>query len=212
MNKKKLPKVIVCRNDEAHPPSSPSGSATAEPHGPADCSSMRNTVVSGLPLQAADNVVQMISPAASVSPDHASKVSDPPQLAVNNARRQSKAQAIVNRYAAYSAIGGLVPLALANFAGITTIILRMVKVLCKHYGVPFEDDRARAIVIALVGGAIPTGAAAITTSTLLYIVPPAAVLGVAVCSVTAGVFTRSVGRVFIEHFEGGASLDTLSAS
>ena len=150
-------------------------------------------------------------PALSVSPDRASKVSDPPQLAVNNARRQSKAQAIVNRYAAYSAIGGLVPLALANFAGITTIILRMVKVLCKHYGVPFERDRTRAIVIGLVGGAMPTGAAAITTTTLLYMTPPTAVLGLAVSGVTAAVFTRSIGRIFIEHLESGAALDALSA-
>ena len=103
------------------------------------------------------------------------------------------------------------PLALVNFAGITTIIVRMVKVLCNHYGVPFKHDRARAIVIGLVGGAIPTGAAAITTSTLLYIAPPTAVLGLAVSSVTAAVFTRSVGRVFIEHFEAGASLDAFSA-
>jgi uncharacterized protein (DUF697 family) len=86
----------------------------------------------------------------------------------------------------------------------------MVRVLCRHYGVPFKHDRARAIVIALIGGAVPTGAAAISTSTLFYIAPPTAVVGIAVSSMTAAVFTRSVGRIFIEHFESGASLDTFS--
>jgi uncharacterized protein (DUF697 family) len=153
----------------------------------------------------------LISPADSGSPDGGAKPAGSLHVTVQSGRRRSRALAIVDRYAACSAIGGLVPLALVNFAGITTIIVRMVKVLCNHYGVPFKHDRARAIVIGLVGGAMPAGAAAITTSTLLYIAPPTAVLGLAVSSVTAAVFTRSVGRVFIEHFEGGASLDAFSA-
>jgi len=85
--------------------------------------------------------------------------------------------------------------------------VRMVKVLSDHYGVPFERDRARAIVVGLVGGAMPTGVAAVTTSALLYIVPPSALIGLAVSAVTAATFTRSVGRIFIEHFESGATLD-----
>jgi hypothetical protein len=58
---------------------------------------------------------------------------------------------------------------------------------------------------------MPTGAAVITTSTLLYLAPPAALVGAAVSSVTAAVFTRRVGRVFIAHFEDGAPLEAFSA-
>jgi uncharacterized protein (DUF697 family) len=122
------------------------------------------------------------------------------------------AHAIVNRHAAYSAVGGIIPLPLANFAGVTTVIVRMVKVLSDHYGVPFERDRARAIVVGLVGGAMPTGVAAVTTSALFYILPPSALMGLAVSSITAATFTRSVGRIFIEHFEGGATLDDFPAN
>jgi uncharacterized protein (DUF697 family) len=204
MNKKKLPKVILSLNDEAHPANPPDIPSAMGQQSSADHNGVRDRTVSELPSQATDNVVQLIPPADSGS-------TGSPHVTVQSGRRRSRALAIVDRYAACSAIGGLVPLALVNFAGITTIIVRMVKVLCNHYGVPFKHDRARAIVIGLVGGAMPTGAAAITTSTLLYIAPPTAVLGLAVSSVTAAVFTRSVGRVFIEHFEGGASLDAFSA-
>ena len=33
----------------------------------------------------------------------------------------------------------------------------MVKVLSELYGVPFERNRTRSVVIALMGGALPTG-------------------------------------------------------
>ena len=102
------------------------------------------------------------------------------------------------------------PLPLLTFAGVTAVIVRMVRALSRHYGVPFERDRARAIVVGLIGGAMPPGVAAVTTSALSYLLPPAAVLGVAASAISAAAFTRSVGRIFIEHFESGATLDDFS--
>lgn len=128
----------------------------------------------------------------------------------NVTKRQAQARAIVARHAAYSAVGGIVPLPVASVAGITTIIIRMVKMLSDLYGVPFERDRARAIIVGLVGGTMPTGFAAVTTSTLFYVVPSGALMGLVVSSVTAIACTRSIGQIFIEHFESGATLHDLS--
>ena len=128
----------------------------------------------------------------------------------NLAKRQAQARAIVARHAAYSAVGGIVPLPVASVAGITTIIIRMVKMLSDLYGVPFERDRARAIIVGLVGGTVPTGFAAVTTSTLFFVVPTGALMGLVVSSFTAIACTRSIGQIFIEHFESGATLHDLS--
>ena len=125
-------------------------------------------------------------------------------------KRQAQARAIVARHAAYSAVGGIVPLPVASVAGITTIIIRMVKMLSDLYGVPFERDRARAIIVGLVGGTMPTGFAAVTTSTLFYVVPSGVLMGLVVSSITAIACTRSIGQIFIEHFESGATLHDLS--
>ena len=127
------------------------------------------------------------------------------------AKRRAQARAIVDRHATYSAVGGILPLPIASVAGITTIIIRMVKMLSTLYGVPFERDRARAIVAGLVGGATPTGFAAVTTSTLFYAVPSGLLLGTVVSAVSAVACTRSIGRVFIEHFESGATLSDFRA-
>jgi uncharacterized protein (DUF697 family) len=120
-------------------------------------------------------------------------------------RHRSIARAIVERHANLSAIGGVIPLPIVNVASVTAIILRMLKMLSGHYGVPFERDRARKIVVGLTGGVMPTGLAAVTTSTLSYVVPGSNLLGLAVCSITASACTRAIGRMFIELFEGGAT-------
>jgi uncharacterized protein (DUF697 family) len=129
---------------------------------------------------------------------------------LNAVRRLARARAIVERHATYSAAGGLIPLPLVNVASVTAIILRMVKRLSALYGIPFERDRARTIVVGLVGGATPTGLAAVTTSTLHYLVPASALIGLAVSSVAAVGCTRSIGRIFVEHFENGETLHEFS--
>jgi uncharacterized protein (DUF697 family) len=127
------------------------------------------------------------------------------------AKRRAQARAIVERHATYSAVGGILPLPIVSVAGITAIIVRMVKMLSNLYGVPFERDRARAIVAGLVGGATPTGFAVVTTSTLFFVVPSGALIGTVVSAVSAVACTRSIGRVFIEHFESGATLNNFRA-
>ena len=57
-----------------------------------------------------------------------------------------------------------------------------------------------------MGGVMPTGLASAATSALVYVVPGANVLGLVVSSVTAGTCARSIGRLFIDHFESGATL------
>ena len=120
------------------------------------------------------------------------------------ARRRAIAQKIVERHRNYAAIGGLLPLPVVNIAGITAINLRMVRQLSALYGVPFQRDRARSMIVGLIGGAVPTGFGAATASTLAFVVPASALVGLAVSAVTAGALTRGIGLVFIEHFEASA--------
>lgn len=136
----------------------------------------------------------------------------PTEAEIHAARRRSLARTVVERHAAYAAVGGVIPLPIANVAGITAVIVRMVRMLSDLYGVPFERDRARAIVIGLMGGAMPTGLGAVTASTLLYVVPGSGLIGLAVSSITAAACTRSIGRVFVEHFESGATLHDIPAT
>ena len=215
MSKKKLPKAISRTADDMREAAAVAGATDWQ-----EASARRtnaNELAGGraaVPDSASvGNIIEMApKPEASFVLDAgASPTLAPTSVEIDVTRRQSLAHAIVERHANYSAVGGIIPLPLANVASITAIIVRMVKVLSDLYGVPYERDRARAIVIGLVGGAMPTGLSIVTTSTLFYIVPGSNLIGLAVSSIAASACTRSIGRIFVEHFESGATLADLPA-
>jgi len=120
------------------------------------------------------------------------------------AKRRSHAKSIVERHKTYAAMSGLFPLPILNVAGVTAVIMRMVKQLSDLYGVPFERERTRSAIIGLIGGAVPTGFGTAAASTLVFALPGSALVGLAVSAITAGALTRGIGMVFLEHFEGAA--------
>ena len=190
MSKKKFPKAVLRTADEMREAGAPQ--AAAKP-------------------STADNVIEMVpksepSPVpAAVATATAAQTSA--TLDPNAARLRRRAVAIVERYANLSAVGGAIPLPIANAAAITGLLVQMVKSLSKLYDVPFERTRTRSIIIGLMGGALPTGFATIATSTLAYFVPGLNLMGLAVSSITSGAYARSIGQLFIEHFENGEPID-----
>jgi uncharacterized protein (DUF697 family) len=131
------------------------------------------------------------------------------QSSPSQALRRRRAERIVQRNATIAGFGGIIPLPVINIAAISVIILRMVRTLARLYGVPFQHHQARSIVISLLAGTMPSGVAAVTTSTLMYLVPGSNLIGLAVSSITAAVCTRCIGRIFINHFENGGTLSEL---
>jgi uncharacterized protein (DUF697 family) len=206
MNKKKLPKAITQTADDMREAAA-GASAGAWQQTSARRFAAHEFAGGGVaaPALAPDIAETAPKSPASSAHEHA-PLALAPAAKVDVARRQSRARAIVERHANYSAAGGIIPLPLANIASITAIIVHMVKALSELYGVPYERDRARTIVIGLVGGTMPTGLSTVTASTLFYIVPGANLIGLAVSSVAASACTRSIGQIFVERFESGATL------
>jgi uncharacterized protein (DUF697 family) len=220
VSKKNLPKVIRRTTDDTHP--AVGGLAAMERQGAPGRLSMSGAADGGATALDLDLDLELGRVGDVIASGPAPQISSPPVTAVPAraaptegadvaARRRSLARSIVERHAAYAAVGGIIPLPIANVASITAVIVRMVKMLSDLYAVPFERDRARAIVIGMMGGAMPTGLAAVTTSTLVYIVPGSALIGLAVSSIAAIACTRGIGRIFVEHFENGATLQDVSA-
>jgi uncharacterized protein (DUF697 family) len=209
VNKKKLPKAIRHAADDLR-------EVTAE-YGAGQRHEMPARLADSSELSDGGAAVRDIGPtgdadgAAPVLSQPVAGALAPTHTETDVARRRSLARRIVERHAAYSAVGGIIPVPIANVASITAVIVRMVKVLSDLYGVPFQRDRARAMVVGLMGGAMPTGLAAVTASTLVYIVPGSNLIGLAVSSIAAIACTRGIGRIFIEHFESGAALNDISA-
>jgi uncharacterized protein (DUF697 family) len=199
--KKKLPKAVLRTANEMHEQTDEAAPSHQHFH-PADLNELRREEAMR-DSSFGNNVIDIVKPkteTASASPIDSDVV-----------RRRAKAIAIVERHANYSAIGGVIPLPIANMASITAIVVRMIKSLSKLYDVPFEHTRTRATVIGLMGGVMPTGLATIATSMLAHFVPGYNLLGLAASSITASAYARSIGHLFIEHFENGSTLPSDSS-
>jgi uncharacterized protein (DUF697 family) len=203
MNKKKsLPKAVFWTAEDMRK-SEPKGSHL---HQVAPGGSGGFSGEHALPTTSGSNVIDMMSKPENAAESIAVSATRDAKPDINLKRRRLQAVAIVERHANLSAIGGVVPLPFVTMAAVTAIVVRMARSLSKLYGVPFERNRARAIVIGLLGGVMPTGVATIATSALIYAVPGYNLLGLAVSAVTASAYTRAIGQMFIEHFEKGDSL------
>ena len=209
MSKKRLPKAIRPTPDETGVAVVADRLQTLGRTADIGAPDARRSVASG--PQPAAAVVESASKPQAASARLPDTALEPIPERGDAALRRSQALRIVQRHAAFSLAGGIIPLPLVNVASVMAVIVRMVKKLSDHYGVPFEHDRARAIVIGLVGGAMPTGLGVTTASKLGYLVPGANLIGLAVSSITAGACTRGVGRIFVEHFESGATLGDFPA-
>ena len=217
MGKKSLPKAIRTTTVDAREASSgPGAREQREWLAVAATSSERldSRPAAAKPVHASDIVDEPSGAPAQASPASPSALvrMAPMGAGIDAPRRRTQANSIVERHTAYAAVGGIIPVPIANVASVTAVIVRMVKLLSDLYGIPFERDRARAIVVGLMGGAMPTGLGAATTSTLFYIVPGSGLVGLAVSSIAAVACTRSIGRIFVEHFESGSSLHDLRAT
>ena len=217
MGKKSLPKAIRTTTvDVREAGAGPGASDQDERLAVAAPSSERlgSRPAAAKPVHAGDIIAEPPGASAQASPaSPAALVRMAPVAAgIDATGRRSQANSIVERHTAYAAVGGIIPVPIANVASITAVIVRMVKLLSDLYGIPFERDRARAIVVGLMGGAMPTGLGAATTSTLFYIVPGSGLVGLAVSSIAAVACTRSIGRIFVEHFESGSTLHDLRAT
>jgi uncharacterized protein (DUF697 family) len=201
--KKKLPKAILWTADEMHEAAAGASQRHQVPH-PVDLNEPQRQAVT--PKSGSKNNVVDMMPKADSASAVTANAARPSGSDIDETRRRMRALAIIECHANYCAVGGVIPLPVVNMASVAAIIVRMVKSLSALYGVPFERTRARAIVIGLMGGVMPTGLATVTTSTLVYFVPGYNLIGLAVSSVTASAYARSIGQLLVEHFENGSTL------
>ena len=100
---------------------------------------------------------------------------------------------------------GFIPL--VDAAVIMGVQLSMLKKLSALYDVPFHRNRAKSIVMALIGGVLPYMAGAGLAGLLGKSLPVLGwSVGLATVSILAGATTHATGVVFIQHFESGGTL------
>lgn len=114
--------------------------------------------------------------------------------------RAKGANALIERYATYSAAAGLVPVPAVDAAAIAGVQVQMLRALAAHYDVPFSHERGKSLIAAVLGGLMPSLAG---YQFLKLAGPLAGILGMSGFAMTS---TWAVGHVFVAHFETGGTL------
>ncbi len=163
----------------------------------------------GLQRQSDDPANPAVAATAEASPPAASAVE--PKAALQSELRRAHAREAVERFATYSAVGGLLPLPFFDALSVTTTIVVMIQRVAGIYGERLKRDRARAFVAAFAAGMGLSGVGSATAVALAKWLPGANFVGGMISSATAAALTRTIGRAFILHFETGGTALQFSA-
>ena len=126
--------------------------------------------------------------------------------AAAHAERLVRARSLTKNYILASAGIGLVPLPLADLAGVMALQVKLVHGLAKVYEVPFKENITKSLVASLLSGASSV-IGVLGLSSLAKTIPVLGTLaGGGGVAVTAASVTYATGEVFTRHFESGGTL------
>jgi uncharacterized protein (DUF697 family) len=126
--------------------------------------------------------------------------------ALSPAQRDEAASKLIERFALWSGVAGLVPIPVVDVFAVGGLQVQMLRRLSQIYGVPFSDNRSKALVASLAGSLIPA-ASGIGAVSMLKTVPIAGTLAAAFVmpTLSAGA-TYAIGKAFVQHFASGGTL------
>jgi uncharacterized protein (DUF697 family) len=101
----------------------------------------------------------------------------------------------------------LIPVPFFDFAALTATQINMLKNLCEHYSVAFDETNSKALLVNLIGGSLPVLSVAGLSSLSKVIPGIGSFVGSASLSIIAGATTYAVGQIFNMHFLEGGTLE-----
>jgi uncharacterized protein (DUF697 family) len=122
------------------------------------------------------------------------------------AAREETATKLVERFALWSGAAALLPIPVADMVAVGGVQLQLLRRISQIYGVPFAENRGKALIASIAGAMIPA-TSGIGAASLLKTVP---ILGTAAAvfvmpTLSAGA-TYALGKAFIKHFQSGGTL------
>jgi uncharacterized protein (DUF697 family) len=145
-------------------------------------------------------------PTASVSSEQgeAMAASDMPEMTPEH--RDEMASKLIERFALWSGVAGLIPLPVIDVITVGGLQIQMLRRLSQIYGVPFSENRGKALLASLAGSMIPA-TSGVGAASALKVVPVVGMLvsGFVMPVLSAGA-TYAIGKAFVQHFASGGTL------
>lgn len=125
--------------------------------------------------------------------------------------RLGKASVIISNKCKWSAAAGFIPVPYLDLAGLAAVQVKMVGELAELYGKTVQQEAVKTTVATLLGTLTTAGLAAPVAFTTVKLIPGLGSLagGVSMGALGAAA-TYAVGKVFVNHFEGGGTFANFS--
>ena len=120
--------------------------------------------------------------------------------------RAELASKLVDRFATWSGVAGLLPIPVVDLVAVGGLQVQMLRRLSQIYNVPFSENRGKAVLSSLVGAMVPTASGLGAADVLKAIPILGTVISAFVTPALAAGATYAIGRVFIQHFASGGTL------
>jgi uncharacterized protein (DUF697 family) len=117
------------------------------------------------------------------------------------------AHTLVNTNVAAGMSIGLLPMPLFDIASIMGVQVNMLRSLCIHYDISFNEKLGKSLLASLAKGVWPVLTVMSVSSIAKGFLGVGTLLGGAGVSTSAGALVYASGQVFIRHFEAGGTLD-----
>jgi len=122
------------------------------------------------------------------------------------AERHAIASKLVDRFALWSGVAGLIPVPFVDAVAVGGLQMEMLRRVSHLYDVPFSENGGKALLASVVGTMIPA-TSGIGAASMFKAVPVVGTLTAAfVMPVLSSGATFAIGRAFIQHFESGGTL------
>jgi uncharacterized protein (DUF697 family) len=113
---------------------------------------------------------------------------------------------LVNRFAVWAGVAGLIPVPVVDVVAVGGLQLQMLRRISQLYDVPFSDNRGKALIASLGGALIPASSTLGAASALKAIPIVGTLTSGFVMPVLSAGATYAIGKAFIEHFASGGTL------
>jgi uncharacterized protein (DUF697 family) len=116
------------------------------------------------------------------------------------------ASKLVDRFALWSGVAGLVPIPVLDVAAVGGLQIQMVRRISQIYDVDFSENRGKALIASLAGSMVPATSGIGAASVLKAVPVIGTIAGGFVMPVLSAGATYAIGKAFIQHFATGGTL------
>lgn len=120
--------------------------------------------------------------------------------------REEMASKLVDRFALWSGVAGLIPVPVVDAFAVGGLQIQMVRRISQIYDVEFGENRGKALIASIAGSMIPA-TSGIGAASVLKAIPVIGTIagGFVMPALSAGA-TYAIGKAFIQHFATGGTL------